>query len=146
MESITADNKGFYKRYNLGVTKKHIEMYGHLHCDIFNQDKYLLNGVDVSVKLQHAKKSFHLMAEANADPSVHIAEAVLYVRKVKINPSILVAHARALAVACAKYPITRVDVKTITVASGVQSKTIDNIYLGQLPKRCIIGMNNEGNF
>ncbi|KAJ6626120.1 hypothetical protein Bhyg_16137, partial [Pseudolycoriella hygida] len=35
--------------------------------------------------------------------------------------------------------ITRVDVKTITIASGVQAKTLDNVYLGQLPKRCIIG-------
>lgn len=142
-EALGNDNSGFVSRYNFAKEKKHIEMYSHLHCDIFNQDKYLVNGVDMTVKLQHAKKSFHLMCEDNTDVKVHITEAELYVRKVRINPSILVAHAKALALSTLKYPITRVDIKTITIASGVQSKTIDNIYLGQLPKRCIIGIINN---
>lgn len=137
-ETIGNDNQGIVKRYNL--VKEDVEMYGHLHCDIFNQDKYLLNGVDLTIKLQHAKKTFHLIGEADSDANVQILDVELHTRKVKINPSILVAHARALAVATAKYNITRVDVKTITIASGVQAKTLDNIYLGQLPKRCIIGM------
>lgn len=54
------------------------------------------------------------------------------------------AHARALSVSTAKYPITRVEIKTITISAGVQSKTVDNLYLGQLPKRCIIAfVSNE---
>lgn len=137
-ETITNNNAGFAMRYAL--TKKNaVEMYGHLHCDIFNQDKYLLNGVDLTIKLQHAKKTFHLMGEENTEADIQILDVELHTRKVKINPSILIAHARALAVATAKYNITRVDVKTITIASGIQAKTLDNIYLGQIPKRCIIG-------
>lgn len=139
-ESLTQENDGFVKRSKIAA-KGAIEMYGHLHCDIFNQDKYLLNGVDLTVKLQHAKKTFHLIGEENADATVQILEVELHTRKVKINPSILVAHARALAVATCKYNITRVDVKSITIASGVQAKTLDNVYLGQIPKRCIIGNN-----
>lgn len=138
-EKTNNDNEGFAKRVTF-ANGKEFEMYGHLHCDLFNQDKYLVNGVDLTIKLQHAKKTFHLIGEADADAEVHILEAEIHTRKVKINPSILIAHARALAISTAKYNITRVDVKSITVASGVQAKTLDNIFLGQLPKRCIIGM------
>lgn len=138
-EKTNNDKQGFVTRATF-ANGKEFEMYGHLHCDLFNQDKYLLNGVDLNIKLQHAKKTFHLIGEANADAEVNILEAEIHTRKVKINPSILVAHARALAISTAKYNITRVDVKPITIASGVQAKTLNNIFLGQLPKRCIIGM------
>jgi len=38
----------------------------------------------------------------------------------------------------AKYPLTRVEVKTFTIHAGV-GESIDNAILGQLPKRIIIG-------
>lgn len=139
MDNTDDNNSGFKIRKNLVKNSRIVDMYGNLHCDLFNQDKYLINGVEMKIKLQRAKTAFQIMATGNSNPSITILEAVLYVRKIKINPSILIAHARALSVATAKYPITRVDVKTISIPIDVQSKTIDNLYLGQLPKRCIIG-------
>lgn len=136
-DAVDATNKGFVGRYNATKDGKVVELYGNLHCDIFNQDKFLLNGVEVSVRLIKATNAFHLMSATTG--SIEILDANLFVRKVKINPSILVAHARALSIATAKYPITRVDIKSITISKDVQSKSIDNLYLGQLPKRCILG-------
>lgn len=46
----------------------------------------------------------------------------------------------------AKYPITRAEVKVSTIPSGVQGKTLDNIFLGQVPKRCIVGFVNNAAF
>lgn len=132
-----AANPGLTKRNEFTKDKKVVELYGNLHCDIFNQDKFLLNGVEVTVRLIKANAAFHLMGTTSAN--VEILDANLFIRKVKINPSILVAHARALSIATAKYPITRVDIKSITISKDVQSKSIDNLYLGQLPKRCILG-------
>lgn len=96
------------------------------------------------VKLIRAKNEFHLIGEHKAH--IEINDAELFVRKVKINPSILVAHARTLNLTAAKYPITRVEVKTITIGTDIQSKTIDNLFLGQMPKRCIIGMVESASF
>ena len=48
-------------------------------------------------------------------------------------------HANALAKTTAKYPVTRVEVKTFTLHAGLHGDTIDNAILGQLPKRIIIG-------
>jgi hypothetical protein len=70
---------------------------------------------------------------------VVIEDAELFIRKVKISPSVLIGHARALALGTAKYPITRVEVKTVTVPVGVQNKTLDSLFTGQMPTRCIVG-------
>ncbi|XP_039315427.1 uncharacterized protein F54H12.2-like [Solenopsis invicta] len=39
----------------------------------------------------------------------------------------------------AKYPLTRVEVKTFTIHSGLVGESLDNVILGQLPKRIIVG-------
>lgn len=138
------DNSGHLKRKLLTSNECQVELYGNLHCDIFNQDKFMINGVEMCIKLIKAKNEFHLFGNTKAH--VEILEANLYVRKVKINPSILVAHARALSVTSAKYPVTRVEIKTITIGADVRSKSIDNLFLGQMPKRCIIGMVDSAAF
>ncbi|XP_025160299.1 uncharacterized protein F54H12.2-like [Harpegnathos saltator] len=39
----------------------------------------------------------------------------------------------------AKYPLTRVEVKSFTTHSGIVGETLDNVILGQIPKRIIVG-------
>lgn len=134
----TTSNRGYIKRKKIAAGEAEIELYSNLHCDIFNINKFMINGVDLGLKLIKNKNDFHLIG--NTPSHVEIIEANLFVRKVKINPSILLAHARALCVTSAKYPINRVEIKTLTIGTGIQSKSIDNIFLGQIPKRCIIGM------
>lgn len=131
-------NAGYTKRKSIVAAEAEVELYSNLHCDIFNINKFMLNGVDLGVKLIKNKNDFHLIGETASH--VEIIEANLFVRKVKINPSILLAHARALSITPAKYPINRVEIKTLTIGAGIQSKSLDNIFLGQIPKRCIIGM------
>jgi hypothetical protein len=63
-----------------------------------------------------------------------------------VNPSLALAHAEALKISTAKYPITRVDVKVLTIPSGVLRKSLDNIYGGQLPKRVVIGFVENKSF
>lgn len=139
MESTGADNEGFTKRRTHTVDNKVVELYGPLHCDLFNVDKLLLSGVEMSVKLQQSKDAFHLMGAANTGATFEILDAELHVRKVKVNSNVVMAHNRALEIATAKYPINRVDVKAITIPTGSQTKTMDNLFLGSLPQRCIIG-------
>ena len=49
------------------------------------------------------------------------------------------AHAKALAKTTAKYSLTRIEVKTLTMREGILGETLDNVILCQLPKRIIIG-------
>lgn len=127
-------NNGYELRKSIAGAGQLVELYGHLHCDIFNQSKYLLNGVEVSIRLVKEKPEFCIMSNGEG-ATFEITDANLFVRKVRINPPILVAHARTLAICPARYPITRVEIKNITINAGVRSKTVDNLFIGQLPKR-----------
>ena len=114
-------------------------MIGHLHCDLFNQDKMLMNGVEMRVRLVRSKDAFCLMdSTEDGQFDIKIKEAMLIIRRVKINSGILIAHANTLAKTTAKYPITRVEVKTFMLHDGIHGDSIDNAILGQLPKRVII--------
>lgn len=132
MDSTAAANVGFTNRRAFTTNNKIVDLYGPIHADLFNVNKYLLSGVEMTIKLQRAKDTFHLMGADNSGATFEIIDAELFVRKVKISPSVVMAHAKALSTATAKYPINRVDVKTITIPVGTQSKTMDNIYLGMI--------------
>ena len=56
-------NSGLKKRYDLTSKSKVLDMIGPLHCDIFQQNRLLLNMVDLKVKLTRSKPSFCLMAK-----------------------------------------------------------------------------------
>lgn len=147
MDSTEDKNSGFTKRQQLVSESKEVEMIGHLHGDIFNQEKFLINGVEMSIKLVRSRETFNLMAPTDdVKYKINITDATLLVRRTKINPSVLLAHQKVLATTTAKYPITRAEVKVLTIPSGIQGKTLDNIFLGQVPKRCIVGFVNNAAF
>jgi hypothetical protein len=133
-------NSGYNKRKAMTKDNETFDMISPLHIDLKSTTKYLINGVEMVVKLIQSKPEFCLMSpNGNPNTILSIEEAELFVRKVKISPSVLVGHSRALAIGTAKYPITRVEVKTVTIPAGVQNKTIEGIFTGQLPKKIIVG-------
>lgn len=144
MDCVDENNAGFIQRQKYTKESKEVEMIGHLHGDIFNQEKFLLNGVEIGVKLVRSRETFNLMSSTSDSKfKVQITDATLLIRRARINPSILLAHQKVLANTNAKYPITRAEVKVLTIPSGVQGKSLDNIFLGQVPKRCIVGFVNN---
>jgi hypothetical protein len=92
------------------------------------------------IKLSRSKNSFCLIGDNKSNYEVKIEKASLLVRKVKIASQVLAAHAKALAQATAKYPITTVETKILTIPNQFRSVSFDNISLGTLPKRVVIGM------
>ena len=106
-ESTGEANAGFLSRRALVTGSRELVMIGRIHSDIFRQDRFLLNGVELGVKLVRSKDAFNLIAaNAAANVKVVITDATLMVRKVRINPGILLAHSNTLKKATAKYPIT----------------------------------------
>ena len=72
-------------------------------------------------------------------PEYELNDALLFVHRSKITPSTLEAHRRALSTTTAKYPITRVEVKTLTINPGLSDITTEPIFNGQLPRRIFVG-------
>ncbi|XP_057324647.1 uncharacterized protein F54H12.2-like [Microplitis mediator] len=146
-DDIADANAGLKNRRSFLTCGKTLDFIGHLHCDVYNQERFLINGVEMRLRLTISRDSFCLMGSADSQNcTLHIQEASLVVRRAKISPSFLLAHARALTKTTAKYPITRVEVKAVSIHTGVHGETIDNVILGQIPKRVILGFVNNKAF
>ena len=84
MDATTVDggNTGLIERQRHIAESRIVEMMGRLHVDLFLQDRFLLNGVSVKIRLVRSKDAFSLMAGGqNPDYKVQILDAVLFARK-----------------------------------------------------------------
>ena len=114
MDATTVDggNTGLIERRRHIAESRIVEMMGRLHVDLFRQDRFLLNGVSVKIRLVRSKDSFSLMAGGqNPDYKVQIVDAVLFACKAVLSPTVQMAHIKALEKGTAKYPIRPVDCK-----------------------------------
>ncbi|EFA12677.1 hypothetical protein TcasGA2_TC010700 [Tribolium castaneum] len=102
MDVIGDEKLGYATRYKLTSASKEIDLIGHLNCDIFNQEKFLINGVEMRLKLVRSRDSFALMADG-VNGKIQITDATLMIRRNKISPTILLAHSKALDILTAKY-------------------------------------------
>ena len=135
-------NSGYTTCKALAAQSTQIDMMERLHVDLSFLNRCLLNGVEVRLQLIRSKDIFCLHGNA-ADCKVSLKEVVLFVRKVKPNSSIQLAHTKALQLATAKYPLRRVEVKNFTVPIGNRSITKENLFLGQLPTRIVVDVVNN---
>ena len=146
MNSLNADNNaGFRERHARAVAGRDVDMIGRLHCDIFHQERYLLNNVDIKIRLIPSKNTFNIMAAADNFKSI-ISHASMFVRKVRLNPAVTLSHAKALERGTAKYPLKRVVVKTFSIPRGNVSVVQDNLFLSQTPNRLVIGLVDSAAF
>ena len=133
-------NSGLTKRQTFAANSREIDMIGRIHADIFFQERYMLNEVNVKIKLIRSQDAFCLMATGAQNFKVVITEASLLVRKVKISPSVYLAHAKTLESGTAKYPIRRVICKSFTIPAGYLDVSHEKLFSGQLPVRLIVGL------
>ena len=89
-----------------------------------------------------SKDAFCLMGTAK----VKILHASLFVRKVKLIPSVFLAHAKTLEKGIAKYPIRRVVCKSFTNPQNYRDVSHEKLFSGQLPMRVVIGLVNNQAF
>jgi hypothetical protein len=133
-------NRGLVKRHGFFENGNEVDMIGNIHNDLFFQDKYLPSDVGLRVRLVRNKNAFCLMSShADASFKIKIVDCKLYIRKVKLSPSVFLAHAKAFEIGNAKYPVRRVICKTFTVPTGNLDCSQENLFAGQLPTRLVIG-------
>lgn len=137
----TCTNTGLKKRFSFFAGGRTVELMGCLHADLFFQPKYLPSDVGLRIRLVRSKDAFCLMSgQAAGGYRVKIHDCKLFIRKVKLSPSIFLAHAKAFEVGNAKYPIRRVVCKTFTIPAGNLDFTQENVFAGQLPTRIVVGI------
>ena len=129
-------NDGLVKRRAIDSESREFDMMGRLHADIFFQDRYMLNEVGVKMKLTRSKSNFSVMGIGKAV----ITHASLFIRKVKLMPSVFLPHAKTLERGTAKYPIRRVVCKSFAIPQNCLDVSHEKPFSGQLPTRVVIGL------
>ena len=147
---ITADpvlNMGLGTRSERRKTSKTVELQGRIHSDLFNQEKLILNGVDLTVKLHRYKPEFCLLnADTTPAYKIPIVDAIFYVKKIQLTLSVFNVINTILNDKNAQYAITRTTPKVFSVPRGQQSQHIDNAFLGEIPKRIAVCMMDNDSY
>ncbi|XP_046860942.1 uncharacterized protein F54H12.2-like [Xenia sp. Carnegie-2017] len=140
-------NRGLKTRNKFIMGSKIVDMAGPIFCDVFFGERYLLSYVDLKVVMNRTSDEFVLMSSVDgAAFRVKLIDAYLKVRKVKVNPSISLAHEVALKKGPAIYPVRRVDCKSFIIPSGNPSLQKDNLFNGLVPKSFVFGLVESASF
>ncbi|XP_053391890.1 uncharacterized protein F54H12.2-like [Mercenaria mercenaria] len=133
-------NMGLYERAKLIATSKTLDLQGPIFHDYFSLERYLLNQVDVKVKLYRSSPDFCLVSsESSPAFKIEIEDIYILARKIRVNPAVIYGHADILKNTNAKYPYTRVECRSQSVASGSTSFHWENILQNQRPNKVVIG-------
>jgi hypothetical protein len=81
-----------------------------------------------------------------ADSKFKFLEAKLFVRRIRANPQIPLAHEKTLKTDLARYNMTRDELKTFTFSAGPRSLSIDQAVMGRIPKRLLFTMVGNSDF
>jgi len=97
-------------------------MIERIHADLFFQEIYLLNEVNVKIKLTRSRYTFLLIGVVQH--KVTIEQAILYVQKVKLSSAMFLAHANALEITSARYLVRCIICKSVTIRRRDARETV----------------------
>lgn len=122
----------------LGNDGQWFEMMGRLHLDLTFQQKLMIGGCDIKLKLLPSDPKFYFnISKSSVKAELEFGEVTLHVHKSRVFPSIVAAHNNALKHAPATYPITRSEVKRIGIPKG-QIDYIQDVIRGPIPRRMFV--------
>ncbi|XP_033725175.1 uncharacterized protein LOC117315139 [Pecten maximus] len=140
----TGNNLALLERAELFEGGKSVDLEGPIFHDLFRMDRYLLNQVNVNVKMYRSKPEFCLLSgEQSPNYRIEFEDIRLHIAKVKVNPAVIYAQSQALATTTAKYPFTESVLKHVTLAAGGTSFTYDNLFQGMRPNFVTVGFVNS---
>lgn len=141
VENDTASNAGYKRRHLLTTDGKTWQLQGPILADICQQERYILNQVEIAIKLYPHRKEFFLLSDdVDSGYTYKITDAYLQVCLVLPQPWLIIAHKQALEKSNAIYPYIRTDMRTLSVANGAYGFQLEDVYQGLVPKELVIAM------
>ena len=134
-------NTGFFSRFALFGASQTVDLEGPLMADICQQDRFILNGVEMNIKLWPAKDAFTLLTAI--DPPVYTVKFTeVYLKVCKVTPVASVAFAigEALKEEQALYPFIRTEMRAFQVAAGQYNFHVEDMYQQHVPSEVIVCM------
>lgn len=142
------NNKSWQTRRGLVKNNSIIEIMGHLSIDFFNQNKYLLNNVEIRLNFNKTANNFFLQTANTSDElfKTKIVDTKLYIKYIEPTDNLLNAHQKMIQNKPAIYPFQRNLLKTYQISAQDQFITLDNLFLSRIPEKIIIAQVATANF
>lgn len=132
-------NKGFQQRQAMIEADKTFELYGPLYLNFFRQPQYLVSNTPMRVKLLPSEPEFACNVHtASKSVKIEFKKVILYVPRMRMNPSVINGHEAGLAKRNALYPLQHAEVTTFTIPKGQSSYVEEHLFPYQCPKLCIV--------
>lgn len=132
-------NQGLRGRYVFTQQSRTFDLEGPLYVDCFYLDKYLINGVDLQLRLFRSRNEFVLMSkEASANYKVTILDAVFKACKIRLDSGVLLNHANAITKSPARYHYLKTDIKMMTVSDKTSEVYWDDVWNGRRPSKMYV--------
>lgn len=126
--ALNGGNAVFKSRASFTARSRKVEVICQLHNNLFFQDKLMVNGLDVKIKLIRNKDTFCLMSGDAENYKVNILLASLFVKRIKVSPVAHLTHAETLLTSNAKYSIERVALKVFSIPACALLSNTENIF------------------
>lgn len=139
-------NQGFGKRFLKFRDGATVELIDTPKLDFFYTDKLLLNGIPLDLKLFPSPSDFVLLCKKN-DYVLNLLECTFRVCHVRVNPEILFAHDEVLKKGkMAEYHFDHNDLKSYTIAPGLSTFSVDNMWLDRVPRNLMLAFVDSDRF
>jgi len=145
-------NEGFKWRYKWVMGSKECHVTSPLTIDLAQQDRLILNGVQVDLKFFRSRSEWHLMQSAPqgddqaSEPGgykLEITDAFLRMKKKTVVPSVLMGIESTLSDTPALYPVMRTELRKMLCHRGQMSFVFENLYQGAVPSVLALGFVKE---
>ncbi|KAL3088416.1 hypothetical protein niasHT_027105 [Heterodera trifolii] len=130
---------GFELRRKLFSQSQTAQFITKLDADVFNQDRYMVNGVEINIQLTPNDNEFMVMAAADDKYKIEITSCKLYVKNLEVVDGLALDIQKKLENKEAKYAHRKTLIKS-TFISENRTEYNGTLFTGQLPKRVILGM------
>ena len=118
-----------------------VQFLGPLMADIFQQDRLIMNGVTIDIKLIPHKDAFRLITwPETTQAEIQIEDIKLMVCRITLAPETFLGIEKTLQTVPVVYPYARTDVRTFNLSENSYGETYENFYPGEVPSKVIIGM------
>lgn len=137
-ETPVTINSGLKQRHDYTCEGGSIDLEGPLYFDMAQQNRLLLNGVSLHFKLWPNRPDFKLMSFNDEKYKVEIVEAKLNMCMVKVDPTIILAHASTLKDYTAIYNYDKSHLISYQIPVNSYQFMQDDVFQSEIPTSLMV--------
>ena len=138
---------GLYRRSMYANKGQIVEMEGPIHIDIFQQNRLLVSGVGLVLKLWPSKDGFRLISnEDDASCKVQVLDVSFNLCLQKPNASVLIAHTNLIKDSPAIYPYMNSNISVSSISKGQYAHSESHLFQGEIPSQLIVTLLESTSF